>query len=206
MYKERVLCEIPVRLVGSAPASSANSAAAVDRPTPAAVVNGGAVIFWQERAPAILVNADTCYCENIIVRVVHASHEYSCVAYGPNARSVTLDGCNIMGGTGLRIPYSVDPLRLLHLSMHNCVVRVRCLPRPHSCLPTSSSKLTLALRNFHACTILQLCRWCTPLKVLNSAALCPCKAQAVDCTCHQAIRRSMHSCQKWQALVALNCA
>eukprot|EP00892_Ulva_mutabilis_P006950 jgi/Ulvmu1/4627/UM002_0358.1 len=122
MYKERVLCEVPVRLIGCT-STAVDGRACMDRLCASGAIHGGAVILWQERAPAILVNADTCYCENIIVRVVHASHEYSCIAYGPGARSITLEGCSIMGGTGLRIPYSVDPLRLLYLNMQNCVVR-----------------------------------------------------------------------------------
>lgn len=127
MYKERVLCEVPIRLIGRGSSSPVDGAAtALEQPKCAASVDGDAVILWQERAPAVLVNADSCYCQNIVMRVVHASHEYSCIAYGPNARSVTLEGCSIMGGTGLRIPYSVDPLRLLQLSMRKCVVRVRC--------------------------------------------------------------------------------
>lgn len=133
MYKERVLCEVPVRLIGRACSATVDDRATMERPCTAAAIHGGAVILWQERAPAMLVNADTCYCENIVVRVVHASHEYSCIAYGPSARSITLEGCSIMGGTGLRIPYSVDALRLLHLTMRNCVVRVRCLVDLHSC-------------------------------------------------------------------------
>lgn len=129
MYKERVLCEVPVRLVGRGSTPPADYAATpFEQANSAAAVDGDAVILWQERAPAVLVNAESCYCQNITIRVVHASHEYSCIAYGPNARSITLVGCSIMGGTGLRIPYSVDPLRLLQLSMHKCVVRVRCTP------------------------------------------------------------------------------
>lgn len=126
MYKERVLCEVPVRLIGRTSPPSACGTLTTDQPHAAAAVDGNAVILWQERAPAVLVNADACSFSNIIVRVVHASHEYSCVAYGPNARCITLQGCSIMGGTGLRIPYSVDPLRLLQLHMRKCVVRVCC--------------------------------------------------------------------------------
>ena len=73
----------------------------------------------------MLVNADAVCLAGVTVRVGHASHEYSSVAYGTEARSITMEACHVMGGTGLRIPLPVDSLRILLLNLHGCVVEVR---------------------------------------------------------------------------------
>jgi hypothetical protein len=129
MYKRRVLCNVPVKLISEVGHLHGTCSSAIHGGMPlAAPLSGDSVIFWQERPPALLSNADTLCLSGVTVRVMHSSHEYSSIAYGPNARSIVLDSCHVMGGTGLRIPYSIDPLRVLQLNMKRCVVQVRCFP------------------------------------------------------------------------------
>jgi hypothetical protein len=87
-------------------------------------VSSNTVTLWQERPPAVLSNCDAICLAGLTLRVVHASHEYSAVAFGPDSRSITLEGCHIMGHTGLRIPYAQDPLKILQMNLFGCVVQV----------------------------------------------------------------------------------
>ena len=93
----------------------------------AAPLSSAAVTLWQERPPVLLSNTDACCLVGVTVRVAHASHEYSSVAYGTEGRSIVMRQCHIMGGTGLRVPYHVDPLRVLLLNLQECVIQVCCL-------------------------------------------------------------------------------
>ena len=150
LYKQKVLCEWPLKLVSlgvhtsplpagpavphiapvdaAGPSTSralAGAGAGVEPSGPPALpcaLSSGTVTFWQERPPVVLCNCDTVCLSGLTLRVSHASHEYSSVAYGPDGRSVTLDACHVMGHTGLRIPYSLDPLRVLRLNLLRCVI------------------------------------------------------------------------------------
>jgi hypothetical protein len=46
--------------------------------------------------------------------------------------------CSIMGGTGVRIPYSLDPLRVLLLNMESCTVQVRQCRLSHPAQPSAA--------------------------------------------------------------------
>jgi hypothetical protein len=85
MYKQRVLCDKPVKLISQSEWD--RKCTSEDAPD-ARSLTSQSVVFWQERAPAILVNAEAACLHNVAVRVEGASHEYSCVAYGPHARCV----------------------------------------------------------------------------------------------------------------------
>lgn len=113
--------------LGAAPAQQGRATA--QSLPPAAPLSSAAVTLWQERPPVLLSNTDACCLIGLTVRVAHASHEYSSVAYGTEARAIVMRHCHVMGGTGLRVPYPVDPLRVLLLQLQDCVVQVRALPR-----------------------------------------------------------------------------
>jgi hypothetical protein len=112
---------------GAAQAPAAAGARPCGPPPLAPPLTSSAVTFWQERPPVLLSNTDAVCLTGLTIRVANASHEYSSVAYGSDGRAITLEACHVMGGTGLRIPYSVDPLRILLLSLRSCVVQVRTL-------------------------------------------------------------------------------
>lgn len=165
LYKHKVLCDWPLKLVSlgvhknplptkppapriepAADAAGPSTSAAPTRASAEDVPSGppalpcalssGTVTFWQERPPVVLCNCDTVCLSGLTLRVSHASHEYSSVAYGPDGRSVTLDACHVMGHTGLRIPYALDPLRVLRLNLLRCVIEVRhtcCSARKRMC-------------------------------------------------------------------------
>jgi hypothetical protein len=125
MYKQRVLCSRPVKLISQAAWLSNDHARHVK--ATGSAITAESVIFWQERAPAILVNADAVCLQNLTVKVEAAAHEYSSVAYGPDGRAITMRQCTVMGCTGLRIPYTLDPLTQLLLRMEGCTVQVHLI-------------------------------------------------------------------------------
>ena len=122
MYKQRVLCSKPVKLISQASWHARDHDQHVK--TTGSSITADTVIFWQERAPAILVNADAVCLHNITVKVEAAAHEYSSVAYGPCGRAITMKQCTVMGSTGLRVPYTLDPLTVLLLKMQGCTIQV----------------------------------------------------------------------------------
>ena len=122
MYKQRVLCSKPVKLISQASWLSSDHDQNVK--ATGSTITAETVIFWQERAPAILVNADAVCLHNITVKVEAAAHEYSSVAYGPCGRAITMKQCTVMGSTGLRVPYTLDPLTVLLLKMQGCTIQV----------------------------------------------------------------------------------
>lgn len=79
MYKQRVLCSKPVKLISAASWQSRDHGKQVK--ATGSSITADSVIFWQERAPAILVNADVACLHNITVKVEASAHEYSSVAY-----------------------------------------------------------------------------------------------------------------------------
>lgn len=122
MYKQRVLCSKPVKLISQASWHSSDH----DQQLKAtgSSITADSVIFWQERAPAILVNADAVCLHNVTVKVEAAAHEFSSVAYGPRGRAITMKQCTVLGSTGLRVPYTLDPLTVLLLKMEGCTIQV----------------------------------------------------------------------------------
>jgi hypothetical protein len=104
-------------------------------------LTSAAVTFWQERPPVVLCNCDTICLAGMTIRVAHASHEYSSIAYGSEGRAITMEACHVMGGTGLRIPYAIDPLQVLLLSLRSCVIEVL----PSLCVLPLPSQATDAL-------------------------------------------------------------
>jgi hypothetical protein len=122
MYKQRALCSKPVKLISQTSWQSKDHDQQV-KPTGSSITSDS-VIFWQERAPAILVNADSVCLHNITVKVEAGAHEYSSVAYGPDGRAITMKQCTVLGSTGLRVPLSLDPLTQLLLRMEGCTIQV----------------------------------------------------------------------------------
>lgn len=122
MYKQRVLCSKPVKLI--AQASWLSNEHDQHLKAKGSSITADSVIFWQERAPAILVNTDAVCLHNITVKIETAAHEYSSVAYGPGGRAITMKQCTIMGSTGLRVPYTLDPLMQLLLKLQGCTILV----------------------------------------------------------------------------------
>lgn len=111
----------------TAPATT-NLQACIARSRSAAVPADPDVVFWQERPPALVCNAARVSIEGVTVRVVHSCDMYSSVAFGPAARHVSLLGCQIMGGTGLRMPPRWPrTLPEPRLSLDNCEIQVCAL-------------------------------------------------------------------------------
>jgi hypothetical protein len=122
VYKQRALCSKPVKLISQASWQSQDrnqQCKAIG-----SCITSDSVIFWQERAPAVLVNADAVCLQHLTFKVEAAAHEYSCVAYGPVGRAITMKQCTVLGSTGLRVPFSLDPLSQLLLRMEGCTIQV----------------------------------------------------------------------------------
>ena len=163
LYKQRVLGATPMKLISSSlynplqscpkpPAAACGASPQAWQSGPGALspaLSSSAVTLWQERPPVVLSNSDTMCLVGVTIRVAHASHEYSSVAYGSDGRSITLECCQLMGGTGLRVPFSVDPLRILLLNLRGCVIQVRTVELAAMC---PADLMVRSQRICYACT------------------------------------------------------